>query len=166
MEIDAIIEELKGNKEIEETKGISTDDKYNKLKVDHTEELDIVIDNLYGEKYTERKKHIVSHFRAVGKDYDSNIFTNNYVDFIRDLVNGFNLTVDDLEGTIPDCYMKKVNDFSKCHYTKKHISTIVKINDKFWISTYNETPKKMEYIRRIKNKLNIGVDLLHYDYKD
>tara|TARA_R110000803_G_scaffold75933_1_gene140293 strand:- start:1 stop:492 length:492 start_codon:yes stop_codon:yes gene_type:complete len=163
MDIDVVLEELK---EIEEVKDIPTDDKYIKLKEEHTEELVIVIDNLYTEKYNERKKHIVSHFKSVGKTYDSNIFTNNYVSFIRDLVSGFNLTVDDLKGTVPDCYMKKSNSFSKCHYSKKHISTIVKINDSFWLSTYNETPKKMEYIRRIKNKLNIGVELLHYDYKD
>ena len=164
MEIEELIKIEKRQKEL--TKVLTTDEKYEKLKKECGEDLDIVISNLYDEKFKVREKHRIIHWKSVGKLYDHNTIVKNYVEWVTDLVNTFGLTVKDLEGTIPDCYMKETNSFSDCHYTKEHISTVVKINDNFWISTYNETPKKMEYIRRIKNRLNIGVEVILDDYKN
>ncbi len=132
MEIEELIKEEKREKEIATV--LITEEKYERLKKEHREELEIVISNLYDEKYNTREKHKIVHWKSVGKIYDENKIVDNYVNWIRDLVNGFNLSVNDLEGTIPDCYMKESNSFSPSHYDKNHISTIVKINDKFWIS--------------------------------
>jgi hypothetical protein len=164
MEIEELIEKEKRETEI--SKVLTTDEKYNKLKKEHREDIDIYIDNLYSEKYNVREKHKIVHWLSVGKLYDHNTVVKNYVEWISDIVNSFGLTVKDLEGTIPDCFMMETNSFSKSHYNKEHLSTIVQINDNFWISTYNETHKKLEYVRRIKNKLKIGVAVVYTGYKN
>ena len=84
MEIEELIEKEKRETEI--SKVLTTDEKYNKLKKEHREDIDIYIDNLYSEKYNVREKHKIVHWLSVGKLYDHNTVVKNYVEWNSDIV--------------------------------------------------------------------------------
>ena len=115
------------------------------------DELFDVVNKLYDEKFPNKKKNskIIFKFRVLGKNYNSDITTKNYVSFISDISK-----------------IHPYEMFEQCmhkYYISKdglQLKQSQKINDDFYISGYSSTEVKIKHIMNICDLLGINLDVL------
>jgi hypothetical protein len=115
------------------------------------DELFDVVNKLYDEKFPNKKKNskIIFKFRVLGKNYNSDITTKNYVSFISDIskIHPYEM----FEQCMHKYYISK--DGSQLKQSQK-------INDDFYISGYSSTEVKIKHIMNICDLLGINLDVL------
>jgi len=116
------------------------------------EQVEELVNKLYKKNFKKKSKKIF-HFKALGKTYDSDIFTDNYINFIQDISKIHNYEFFKL--CIPSCYLSTKHDL----FTESHIerNQVVKICKDFYISTYSSTEKKIEHVKNICEMIGIKV---------
>ena len=104
-------------------------------------------------KETQRKQpKTICHFTALGKTYDSDVFTKNYTGFLTDVSNlhGYEL----FRKAIPTFTKRNMSDFTGSALNK---TSFVKLNNGGFVSCYSSTSQKMEHIKNICKELNVPV---------
>lgn len=113
-------------------------------------ELYELVEKLYNEKFPKKKNSkTIFKFKVLGKKYDSNIVTKNYVSFIKDIfkIHPYEM----FEKCIHEYYISKDgNSFKQSH----------KIGDNFYITGYSSTEVKIKHIMSICDFLGINLELL------
>lgn len=100
-----------------------------------------------------KKPKTIAHFSALGKDYNSDIFTNNYKNFLKDISNFHGVKL--FKETIGTFFVKdNIGDFTEVTKSK---SSIINLNQGGYVSCYSSTAKKLEHINNISKKLKIPV---------
>lgn len=100
-----------------------------------------------------KKPKTIAHFTALGKEYNSDIFTNNYTDFLKDISNIHGVEL--FKQTIGTFFVKdNIREFTD---NTKAKSTIVNLKQGGYVSCYSSTNQKMEHIKEIAKKLRIPV---------
>jgi hypothetical protein len=115
------------------------------------DELFEIVNKLYDEKFPKKKKNskTIFKFKVLGKKYDSNITTKNYISFITDISK-----------------IHPYEMFEQCiheYYLSKHdlvLKQSQKINDNFYISGYSSTEVKVRHIMNICDLLGINLEVL------
>lgn len=115
------------------------------------DELFEIVNKLYDEKFPKKKKNskTIFKFKVLGKKYDSNITTKNYISFITDISK-----------------IHPYEMFEQCiheYYLSKHdlvLKQSQKINDNFYISGYSSTEVKIRHIMNICDLLEISLVVL------
>jgi len=95
-------------------------------------------------KQRKKKPKTVCHFMVEDKSYNSNVFTDNYREFLTDIskTNQYELFVKTL-GTFTKF---KLNDFTDVTREK---ATVIKLKCGGFVSTYSSTKMKMEHVKNI-----------------
>jgi len=121
-----------------------------KLLSEYPEDTKQVILQLYNQKYPKsRIKKTVYHFKALGKEYVSDKFVDNYSQFITDTINlcGF----DSVQKVIKDCYLTKdKSTFSNVCNSKNQTK---EVGGGFYLKTYSPTTVKISHIQKICSEL-------------
>jgi hypothetical protein len=103
----------------------------------------------------QRKKapKTVCHFKLMGKNYDSNVFTDNYREFLTDIskINDYEL----FEKTLGTFTKYRLNDFTNVTREK---ATVIKLMCGGFVSTYSSTKMKMQHIKNICDELGHKVN--------
>lgn len=115
------------------------------------DELFEIVNKLYDEKFPKKKKKskTIFKFKVLGKKYDSNITTKNYISFITDISK-----------------IHPYEMFEQCiheYYLSKHdlvLKQSQKINDNFYVSGYSSTEVKIRHIMNICDLLEINLEML------
>ena len=97
------------------------------------------------EKPTKEKKTMYK-FSAMGKMYDSNIVTRNYVEFIKDISNIHPYEM--FKNSVVKCYISN---------TDVGMKQSNKINDNFYITGYSCTDRKIKQIEELCEFLDINL---------
>lgn len=104
-------------------------------------------------KKQKKKPKTICHFNVLGKEYNSDIFTNNYTQFLQDISNIYG--IDLFKQTIGTFFVKdNIREFTD---NTKSKSSIVNLNQGGYVSCYSSTSQKMEHINEIAKKLKIPV---------
>jgi hypothetical protein len=127
-----------------------------KIIRDNQEEFMTMVINFINEKVDNGPKKApktVCFFTALGKVYNSKVFKNNYEEFLMDLskIQGYGLFKKVLRGFIKE----SVNEFSD---NTKDKSTIIRLYNGGYVSTYSSTEKKMDHINELCKELSIKVN--------
>jgi hypothetical protein len=121
-----------------------------KLLTEYPEDTKSVILNLYNQKYPKtRTKKTIYHFKALGKEYTSDVFVDNYSQFITDTINlcGF----DPIQKVIKDCYISRSKEnFSEICNNKNQTKEVL---SGVYLKTYSPTSVKISHIEKICNEL-------------
>ena len=102
--------------------------------------------------YRQKAPKTICHFTVLGKRYDSNIFSDNYTKFVKDIS-----TLHDYKffsKTMGSVVRQKIEDFSE--NTRKH--SIHQLNNGGYFSCHTSTEKKMSHIKEICDQLNVPVE--------
>ena len=123
---------------------------------ENQQEFNDVIINFLTEKSVETKQKkkqpkTVCHFSVMGKKYDSNVFTNNYKNFLMDISKNNNYKL--FQESLGRFVRSKSKYFSE---TTRNKSQLVKLMCGGYVSTYSSTEFKIKHIKNICDKL--GVD--------
>ena len=59
--------------------------KLEKLIEKYPNEINEIIDRIYDEKFPKKNKKTIFKFKTLGKVYSDDVFTKNYVNFIKDI---------------------------------------------------------------------------------
>jgi hypothetical protein len=105
---------------------------------------------------TNKEKKTIYHFEVLGKKYQSNIFTENYIQFLKDVSH-----IHDYEffrELIPNYFIS--DEYDGLSDLSREKNQVHSINDKFFISAYSSTAKKINHINAICQKMNINLDTL------
>ena len=122
-------------------------DKLKTLSENYPNGLNEVINKLYKEKYPIKKeKKKIFKFRSMGKNYDSDVFTKNYIEFIKDISNIHPYEM--FEKSVVKCYISKTYEGMK----QSH-----KIKDNFFITGYSSTDRKIIHIKELCGLLEINL---------
>jgi hypothetical protein len=123
---------------------------------DNKEELSAIIVKFFEGKTETPKKNkapkTVCHFNVLGKKYNSNIFVKNYENFLNDVSNIHKYDL--FKKTMKGYVNTDINQFPQSVLTK---STIIKLNNGVFVSTYSATLQKMEHIKNICDTINVPV---------
>jgi hypothetical protein len=115
---------------------------------------EMVINFVSGKSIKKRKKSpkTVCHFSVMGKKYDSNVFTINYMEFLGDIsrINTYNL----FQKTLGTFTKNKLSDFTD---TTRKKATVIELKCGGYVSTYSSTKIKMEHIKSICNEVGCNV---------
>ena len=108
-------------------------------------------------KQRKKKPKTVCHFTVEDKSYNSNVFTDNYREFLTDIskTNQYEL----FEKTLGTFTKFKLNDFTDVTREK---ATVIKLKCGGFVSTYSSTKMKMEHVKNICDELGYKVK---YDIK-
>jgi hypothetical protein len=114
-------------------------------------ELFEMVDKLYDEKFPKKKKNskTIFKFKVLGKNYDNDIVTKNYVSFMSDIskIHPYEM----FKECIHEYYISKDESLLK----QSH-----KINDGLYVSGYSSTEVKIRHIMNICDLLGINLELL------
>lgn len=99
-------------------------------------------------KQKKKATKTVCHFSVMGKKYNSNVFTDNYREFLTDIskVNNYEL----FEKTLGSFTKFNLNDFTNVAREK---ATVIKLKCGGYVSTYSSTKIKMEHVKNICDEL-------------
>jgi hypothetical protein len=114
------------------------------------DELYDVVNRLYNEKFPKKKgPKTIFKFKVLGKNYNDDIVTKNYVSFISDIskIHPFEMFTQ----CIHEYYISKDGSLLK----QSH-----KINDNFYVSGYSSTEVKIKHIMNICELLGINLEIL------
>ena len=113
----------------------------------YPDEVNEVINKLYKEKFPLKKeKKKIFKFRSMGKNYNSEIFTKNYVEFIKDISNIHPYEM--FENSVVKFYISKTYEGMK----QSH-----KIKDDFYVTGYSSTDRKITHIKELCGFLDINL---------
>jgi hypothetical protein len=130
-------------------------EKITELMEKYPTELYDMVDKLYNEKFPKKKNpKLVFKFRALGKNYDEDVVSNNYKSFLSDISK---IHSPELFGTcISNGYIykgdKEIGD--------KQMKQMYKIYDNFYVSCYSSTEVKIRHIMSIADLIGIDVKIL------
>jgi hypothetical protein len=115
------------------------------------DELFEIVNKLYDEKFPKKKKNskTIFKFKVLGKEYDNDIVTKNYVSFLSDIskIHPYEM----FEKCIHGYYMSKDG---------LSLKQSQKINDNFYVSGYSSTEVKIRHIMNICDLLGISLVVL------
>jgi hypothetical protein len=114
------------------------------------DELYDVVNRLYNEKFPKKKEpKTIFKFKVLGKNYNNDIVTKNYVSFISDIskIHPFEMFTQ----CIHEYYISKDGSLLK----QSH-----KINNNFYVSGYSSTEVKIKHIMNICELLGINLEIL------
>ena len=115
------------------------------------DEVSQIIDDLYKQKFPKVKKNkkIIFKFKVLGKVYDSEVFTKNYIEFIKDIskIHPYEM----FEHSILKFYISRSDVGMK---------QVHKINDGFYVTSYSSTSLKIKHIKELCEYLGIRIDIL------
>ena len=115
------------------------------------DELFEIVNKLYDEKFPKKKKNskTIFKFKVLGKEYDNDIVTKNYVSFLSDIskIHPYEM----FEKCIHGYYMSKDG---------LSLKQSQKINDNFYVSGYSSTEVKIRHIMNICDLLGITLVVL------
>jgi hypothetical protein len=115
------------------------------------DELYEIVNKLYDEKFPKKKKNskTIFKFKVLGKEYDNDIVTKNYVSFLSDIskIHPYEM----FEKCIHGYYMSKDG---------LSLKQSQKINDNFYVSGYSSTEVKIRHIMNICDFLGISLVVL------
>ena len=125
------------------------------LQTKYPNELNKMIDVLYRKQ---KLKEIGGHsskttykFKVLGKEYVSDIVSDNYISFIKDVSNV--LSFDDLRNILGTSWVSRGDrEFRQSH----------KVNEGFIINKHSSTEQKIKNIKKICNYLDVRIDVLDY----
>lgn len=124
----------------------------NKLKYlqeNHQDDLMLLVENLYKQKYQKKKKEkTICHFRALGNDYNNDIFVRNYESFMNHvtLIKPFNQVKEVMYKYLAE---DKSQFSDKCN--KKNQA--LKLDTGYFLNTYSTTEVKVGHIKKICQEL-------------
>jgi len=108
-------------------------------------EINEIINKLYKEKFPHKKgDKTVYKFKTMGINYESNIFTKNYVNFLKDVSKLHPYQM--FESTTLKNYISESN---------VNIKQSHKITDGFYVSGYSSTDRKIKHIKELCNILGL-----------
>ena len=127
---------------------IENQDEFNEMVIKFIENK---IDNETVQK-TKKSPKTICHFTALGKRYDSNIFTDNYTQFLLDVssFHGYGL----FQKTIGSFIKENINDFTD---VTKEKSSIIPLKNGGYVSCYSSTERKLKHISNVCDELSIPV---------
>lgn len=115
------------------------------------DELFEIVNKLYDEKFPKKKKNskTIFKFKVLGKEYDNDIVTKNYVSLLSDIskIHPYEM----FEKCIHGYYMSKDG---------LSLKQSQKINDNFYVSGYSSTEVKIRHIMNICDLLGITLVVL------
>lgn len=122
-----------------------------KLLIEHPEDVKKTINHLYLQKYSKKKKQkkTIFHFKALGKEYNSDKFVDNYSQFILDTLHicGY----ESVHKIMKDCYL--TNDKNNFSDICKQKNQIREITNGVYLKTYSPTKVKITHIQKLCNQL-------------
>jgi hypothetical protein len=123
---------------------------------DNQEEFMTMVINFINEKSNNGPKKApktICFFSVLGKTYTNKVFARNYEEFLMDIskIHRFPIFKKVLRGFAKE----NMNEFSTNTTTK---STIIRLNNGGYVSTYSSTEKKMDHINELCKELSIKVD--------
>jgi len=111
-----------------------------------------MVDSLYRENFKKKGKTIF-HFKVLGKVYDSDVFTKNYINFLKDVskihgIEFFKLCI----------HYYYISDDPK-NFNDGHVlrNQIHKISEGIYVSGYSSTEKKINHIQDICHLLGAEI---------
>ncbi len=130
-------------------------EKITELMEKYPTELYDVVDKLYNEKFPNKKNpKLVFKFRALGKNYDGDIVSNNYKSFLSDISKIHSPEL--FETCITSGYIYRGDK----EIGKKQMKQMHKIYDNFYVSCYSSTEVKIKHIMTIADLIGIDVKIL------
>lgn len=120
--------------------------KLEKLIEKYPNEINEIIDRLYDEKFPKKNKKTIFKFKTLGKVYSDDVFTKNYVNFIKDIsqIHPYEM----FENTLIKSYISKSADgMEQAH----------KIKDGFYVTSYSSTNLKIKHVNDICDLLEIKI---------
>ena len=99
-----------------------------------------------------RAPKTICHFTALGKRYNSNIFTDNYTQFLLDVSSfqGYGL----FQKTLGTFIKENINEFTD---VTKENSSIIPLKNGGYVSCYSSTERKLKHINNVCDELSIPV---------
>ena len=99
-----------------------------------------------------RAPKTICHFTALGKRYNSNIFTDNYTQFLLDVSSfqGYGL----FQKTLGTFIKENINEFTD---VTKEKSSIIPLKNGGYVSCYSSTERKLKHINNVCDELSIPV---------
>ncbi len=112
----------------------------------YPDEVNKFVDELYLEKFTKKSKSkkTIFMFKVLGKEYNSTVFTKNYIEFIRDISNIHPYEM--FKNTPFKSYIGQ----SEVGMTQSH-----KIKDNFFVSSASSTEVKIKQIKELCEFLGV-----------
>ena len=113
----------------------------------YPDDLNRVVNELYMEKFPKKKKDkTIYNFKVMGKEYVDNVFTKNYINFLKDisLIHGYNF----FAMVIPPYFLSKDGEGLK---------QVHKINEGIYVSTYSSTEKKIGHIKEVCELMGLNI---------
>ena len=115
------------------------------------DEVNEFIDKLYNQKFPKKKsKKIIFKFKVFQKEYNSDKFTDNYVEFIKDVSNIHSY------GTFKSGVLK-----SYISNTDEGMKQAHKIKDSFYVTSHSSTPTKIKHILDLCDFLGVTITYLN-----
>ena len=127
------------------------------IKENQEEFMGMVISFVNKKEGIQKKKapKTICHFTALGKKYNSNIFSNNYSQFLKHISNIHGYDV--FKKVLKSFVEKDINDFSP---SKRDKPQFIYLDNGAIVSSYSSTDKKKSHIQGICNYLNIPVEFI------
>ena len=124
------------------------------MKENQDEFINLVVKFVEEKTTTKVKKRkapkIVCHFQALGKNYNSNIFAENYEQFLIDTSKI--LDYNKFEPVLQSFIRKNENEFSDSHRK----SSIIKLHNEGLISSHSGTKVKLKHIEELCKVMGIN----------
>jgi hypothetical protein len=118
--------------------------KLEKLMKRFPNEINEIVERLYDEKFPKKNKKTIFKFKVLGKEYTDEVFTKNYVNFIKDISQLHPYEM--FENTSIRSYISKINvGMEQSH----------KIKDDFYVTSYSSTKLKINHVKDICDLLEI-----------
>jgi hypothetical protein len=118
--------------------------KLEKLMERFPNEINEIVDRLYNEKFPKKNKKIIFKFKTLGKEYTDEVFTKNYVNFLKDIsqIHPYEM----FQNTAIKSYISKSNE---------GMEQVHKIKDDFYVTSYSSTKLKINHVKDICDLLEI-----------
>jgi hypothetical protein len=126
------------------------------IKENQEEFMDMVIKFVKEKTSVKQKKapKTVCHFYALGKTYDSNIFTRNYEDFLIDTSKI--LDYDGFKQVLKGFVREGEDKFPNSHKGK---TSMVKLSNGGVVTCYSGTDKKLEHIKGLCDVMGLTLTI-------
>ncbi len=127
------------------------------IKENQEEFLEVVLNFIKEKSETKQKKSPkkVCHFKALGKTYDSDIFTRNYESFLLDVskILSYNEFKTHLQGFV----RKNKEEFPDSFSIK---TSMIKLHNGGIVSSYSATEKKIEHIKGLCKHMGVSLTII------
>lgn len=123
-------------------------EKINKLMEICPDEINKFINELYKQKFPKKKnKKTIFKFKVLGKVYDNDVFTKNYIEFLIDIskIHPYEM----FQHTSLKCYIAQ---------TEENMKQSHKITNDFYVTSYSSTHVKINHIKNLCEHLGVRLD--------